>query len=205
MKQIIGTKMGMMQLFDGASLSATPVTVIEALPNVVTQVKTATADGYSAVQIGFGVRRHITKPLRGHLKGLPPVRGMTEFRISETGAAAFKRGDAITVASFQVGDSVEVSGVSKGRGFQGVVKRHGFHGGPKSHGQKHRLRAPGSIGSTTPQRVIKGTRMAGRMGSEQVKVKGLKVVAIDAERNLLFVTGAVPGSRGSFIEVTNRS
>jgi len=200
MKFLLGTKQNMTQIFkeDGTCI---PVTVLSAGPMSVTQVKTEEKDGYRAVQVGYGTRnvRNINKSLKGHLKDAGPVRYLREVRVEEGEAAAV--GDKIDVGIFEEGDSIEVSGISKGKGFQGVVKRHGFHGGPRSHGQKHSEREPGSIGATGPQRVFKGTRMGGRMGSDRTTIKGLKVVAIDKENNTLLVTGAVPGKRGTLIEI----
>lgn len=216
-KFILGKKLGMSQVFaeDGR---AVPVTVIEAGPCVVIQVRTQEKDGYDAIQIGLGVKRKVSKPLEGHFKGLEKFRWTREFKISAEGGSVsagknkekkgkkedekgFKRGDKIDVSVFEEGEKVKVSGISKGKGFQGVVKRHGFHGGPASHGQKHTLRAPGSIGSAFPEKVFKGMRMAGRMGSERVSTKNLQVVKIDPENNLIAVKGAVPGNRGSLIEI----
>ncbi len=210
MKFILGKKLGMSQVFseDGR---AVPVTVIEAGPCVVTQVRTQEKDGYDAIQIGLGVKKKVSKPLEGHFKELEKFRWVREFRISvesekgkkeeKQGGKDLKRGDKIDVSVFEEGEKVKVSGISKGKGFQGVVKRHGFHGGPASHGQKHTLRAPGSIGSAFPEKVFKGMKMAGRMGSERVSTKNLRVVKIDPENNLIAVGGAVPGNRGSLIEI----
>ena len=189
---IMGRKVGMTRVFEeGRGMIA--VTVIQAGPCFVTQVKSTDKDGYEAVQIGFEEERKLNKPERGHLqKGLPPLRHLKEIRTQETGEV--KVGDQIDVGIFSEGDRVNVVGTSKGRGFAGVVKRHGFHGGPKTHGQSDRHRAPGSIGSSaTPGRVLKGTRMAGHFGDDRVTVKNLRVVRIDPERNLLTVEGAVPG------------
>ena len=199
MKIILGRKLGMTQLFqsDGRALG---VTVLEAGPVVVTQLRTKEKDGYEAVQVGFGFRKQkrISKSVRGHLKGLGDLRWLKEFK---GGPGELKRGEQITVSAFQEGDKVKVSAISKGKGFQGVVKRHGFHGAPKTHGTKHAHREPGSIGSTWPQRVIKGMRMAGRMGGERITVKDLEIVKIDKEKNLLAVKGAVPGPRGALVEI----
>ena len=191
---IMGRKVGMTRVFEeGRGMIA--VTVIQAGPCYVTQVKSANTDGYEAVQIGFEESRKLSKGERGHLEknGLPSLKHLTEFR-TEGGVEA-KVGDKVDVGMFQPGDLVTVSGRSKGRGFTGVVKRHGFHGGPKTHGQSDRHRAAGSIGSsTTPGRVLKGTRMAGHSGDVQITVKNLRVVQCDADRNLLAVEGAVPGA-----------
>jgi len=201
MKFILGEKVAMSQLFkeDG---QVVPVTVIKAGPCQVTQVKSKETDGYAAVQLGFGLKRRISKPTFGHLKDLPKFRYLREFRISDKDQ--FSRGQEVKVETFTEGDLVKVTGLVKGRGFQGVVKRHGFHGSPKTHGHKDQLRMPGSIGSTGPQRVLKGTRMAGRMGGNQVSITNMKVAAVDAENNLLYLKGAVPGARGSLLLVTSK-
>ncbi len=200
MKFILGTKEEMTQIFqeDGRVV---PVTAIAAGPVVVTQVKNADTDGYSAVQVGFGTQKEsrLGKSVLGHTKDLGAFKTLREFRLEDT--ADMEKGKTIDVSIFEPGEEIEVSGISKGKGFQGVVKRHGFKGGPRSHGQKHSERKPGSIGSTGPQRVLKGLRMAGRMGSDRVTVKNLSVVAVDAEKGLLFVKGAVPGRRGTLLEV----
>ena len=177
-----------------------PATLIESGSNFVTQIKTKDNDGYEAVQIGFGFRKdkNIKKPQKSHLKNLGNLRWLREFRIENP---ELKVGDEINVSTFAVGDKVNVVAISKGKGFQGVVKRHGFHGGPKSHGQKDRHRAPGSIGSSFPEHVIKGKKMAGRMGSDRVTVKNLEVVEIDKENNLIALKGALPGRRGTLIMI----
>ncbi len=178
-----------------------PVTLIEAGPCVITQIKTEEKDGYQAVQVGFGEKKKINKPLMGHLKDLGKFRYLREVRdVKED----IKVGDKIDAAVFEEGDKVKVIGISKGKGFQGVMKRHGFHGSPATHGHKHDHRAPGSIGSAFPEHVLKGKKMAGRMGSDQVTVKGLKVIKIDKENNLLAVKGAVPGRIGSLVEVVGK-
>lgn len=200
MKAILAKKIGMTTTFrdDGRVV---PVTVLQAGPSTVTFVRPR-ADGRTNVQLGFvGTKeKHLRKPERGHLKGLPLLRTLREFRLP-AGAEAPQRGDTITVSAFSVGDRVKVSGKSKGRGFAGVVKRHGFKGSPATHGTKDRLRAPGSIGGRWPQHVPKGRRMAGRMGGERVTVRGLRVVDVVPEENLLAVRGAVPGHRGTLLEV----
>jgi len=202
LKGLIGKKVGMTQIFDDAG-AAIPVTLIEAGPCYVTQVRTSDTDGYSAVQLGF----EEVKPKRlsggqlGHLKrnNLPPLRFLREFRAKD---AELKEGESLTVALFEVGDTVDVIGTSKGKGFQGGVKRYHFHGGPKTHGQSDRNRAPGSSGSgTTPGRVNKGARGPGHMGNERVTTQNLRVVLVDAERNLLGVRGAVPGARGGLVVI----
>lgn len=174
-----------------------PVTVVQAGPCQVTQVKSMEKDGYQAVQIGWQEKKRLSKPLLGHLKSLPKFRHLKEFRIDESQELA--RGQRLTVGIFEIGDKVKVTGVSKGRGFQGVVKRHGFHGSPASHGHKDQLRMPGSIGSTDAARVFKGKRMAGRMGTDQVTVNNLEVIKIDQENNLIYLKGALPGARNGLI------
>ena len=204
-KGIIGTKVGMTQLFDDESGLVTPVTVIEAGPCPVVAVRTPETDGYTAVQLAFGPvkDRRLNKPRAGHLKaaGVAPHRALVEFRDAEGMAA----GDTVTVESFEAGEKVKVSGVSRGKGFAGTIKRHRFHRGPASHGS-HNIRAPGSIGaSATPSHVYKGTRMAGRMGANRVTQRGLRVVEIDAERNLILIRGAVPGGTGAVVEIRSDS
>jgi large subunit ribosomal protein L3 len=200
LKGLIGKKVGMTQIFDDAG-AAIPVTLIEAGPCFVTQLRTNEQDGYAAVQLGF----EEVKPKRlsggqlGHLKRnkVPPLRFLREFRSKNPELA---EGDTLTVSVFAAGDAVDVVGTSKGKGFQGAVKRYHFKGGPKTHGQSDRQRAPGSRGSgTTPGRVYKGARGAGHMGNVRVTTQNLKVVLVDAERNLLGVRGAVPGARGGVL------
>src|SRR3972149_12266999 len=196
---LIGRKLGMAQIFmkDG---SVIPVTTIEAGPCTVVQVKTAENDGYQAVQLGFGEKRRLKEPEKGHLKGLGKFRYLREFRW-EAGQEV-KPGQQFQVDLFQPGDRVDVTGVSKGKGFAGGVKRHHFAGGPKTQGQSDRHRAPGSIGATTfPGRGWKGQRMAGHMGNRRVTVRKLKVVEADPERNLLLVRGAVPGPRKGLLTI----
>ncbi len=196
---LIGKKIGMTQVFDEAG-RALPVTVIEAGPCVVTFIKTSARDGYSGVQIGFDEVRRLKKPERGHLSDLPALRHLREVRTADT--SDLERGQTVDVSIFAAGGKVDITGTSKGKGFAGTVKRHHFRGGPKTHGQSDRLRAPGSIGATTtPGKVFKGKRMAGRMGNERVTVKKLDVVRVDAERNLLLVKGAVPGANGGLLVV----
>ena len=192
-KGMVGRKLGMTQIFDDTGL-VHPVTVIECGPNVVTQIRTKEKDGYEAVQLGFGQDKRLNKPERGHLKpsGYENLRDLREVKADNVGD--FQVGQVISADAFSVGELVDVTGTSKGRGFQGGVKRHGFSGGPKTHGQSDRHRAPGSIGSSaTPGRVFKGLRMAGHMGHERVTVQNLKVMRVDTERNLLLVEGSVPG------------
>lgn len=196
---ILGKKLGMGQLFSEQGKSL-PVTLIEAGPMKVTQVRTKEKDGYMAVQFGFGNKKKINKPLSGHLKDLDKFRHLRELRISDE-KDILPRGEKIDVSVFQEGDLVKVSGISKSYGFQGVVKRHGFHGAPKSHGTKHAHREPGSIGSTWPQRILKGKKMAGRMGGGRKTVKNLKVIKIDKENNIVAVLGSVPGRKGALLEI----
>ncbi|MFC1939374.1 50S ribosomal protein L3 [Chloroflexota bacterium] len=196
---IIGRKLGITQTFrdDG---KAEAVTAIEAGPCTVTQVKTLAKEGYNAVQLGFGEAKRLKSPQRGHLKGLGQFRYLREFRVDD--AEAGKVGDKVDVSLFQEGDLVDVIGISKSKGFAGVVKRHGFRGGPKTHGQSDRHRHPGSIGATTsPGRVFKGTRMAGRMGGERVTARHLEILRAVPDRNLLLVKGAVPGNRNGLLLV----
>jgi len=200
-KGIIGTKLGMTQIFDQESGKVTPVTVVEAGPCPVVQVKTPETDGYTAVQLAFGAvkEKRITKPEAGHLKkaGQGPHRHLVEIRDAE-GLAV---GDTVTVESFEPGEQIKVSGRSKGKGFAGTIKRHNFSRGPVSHGS-HNVRKPGSIGaSATPSRVFKGMRMSGHMGDERVTQRGLRVAEVDAERNLLLIAGPVPGSVGGVVEI----
>lgn len=215
MKGIIGRKVGMTQIFDdnGAAL---PVTVIEAGPCYVTQIRTTENDGYTAIQLGFDelkVKRNgssrLNSPKRGHLRRkallessieLPDLRVLREFRLSNEEGLDLKEGTTVTVDVFDEGDYVDIVGVSKGRGFAGTIKRHNFNRQPKTHGQSDRERAPGSIGqSSTPGRTLRGTRMGGRMGNDRVTIQNLKVVVVDAERNLLAVRGSVPGAKGGIV------
>lgn len=203
MKAILGKKVGMTQLFTESG-EAVPVTVIEAGPCYVTQVKTLEKDGYNAVQLGFEEVKpqRLSGGERGHLERnhLPALRFLREFRTGKDDT--YTEGQRVLVDIFQVGERVDVVGTSKGRGFAGVVKRHHFKGGPKTHGQSDRLRAPGSIGSTTfPGRIWKGQRMAGRMGGQRVTAQNLRVELVDVERNLLAVRGSVPGASGSLVMI----
>ena len=197
MKFLLGTKLEMTQIFDETG-KVIPVTLIEVGPSVVTQVKTVEKDGYDAVQIGYGKKKKLTKPLRGHLKDAGSLRWIREYRIA---AGEGKSGDKIDITFFEEGDKVLLSGTSKGKGFQGVVKRHGFAGLRKTHGTKKKHRSAGSIGSQFPQHVRKGKRMAGRMGSDRVTRRSVRIIKIDTENNLIAVKGAVPGSRGSLVEI----
>jgi len=202
MKFAIGYKGKMTQIFteDG---KAVPVTVIYTEPLVVSQIRTAEKDGYNAVQVAFKETKEnrIAKPQREAYKDLGFFKYFKEFRLDDH---TYQRGDKIDIDIFEEGDIVQVSGVSKGKGFQGVVKRHGFAGGRRSHGNKHHERAPGSIGATGPQRVFKGKKMAGRMGGDRVTVKNLKIVKIDKENGILYVSGAVPGRPGTIIEIVSK-
>lgn len=201
MPGLIGKKVGMTSVFsvEGKSI---PCTVIECGPCIVTQVKTIETDGYEALQLGFDEvnEKHTTKPLSGHFKkaGTTPKRKLVEFSGFET---AYKLGDVVGVNLFAEASFVDIVGVSKGKGFQGVVKRHGFGGvGQSTHGQHNRLRAPGSIGAcSTPARVFKGMRMAGRMGGERITVENLEVLKVIPENNLLLVKGSIPGTKGSYV------
>ncbi|MCJ1681905.1 50S ribosomal protein L3 [Rathayibacter sp. VKM Ac-2928] len=205
-KGLLGTKLGMTQVWDENN-KLVPVTVIEISPNVVTQVRTEEKDGYTAVQLAAGAidPRRVNKPAAGHFDaaGVTPRRHLTEVRTSD--AADYSAGQELTVdAVFEAGTKVDVVGTSKGKGFAGVMKRHNFKGVSASHGSHRNHRKPGSIGaSSTPSRVFKGMRMAGRMGGERVTVLNLKVHSVDAEKGLLLVKGAVPGARGRLVFVRN--
>jgi large subunit ribosomal protein L3 len=214
MKGLLGIKVGMTQIFDDAG-AVTPVTVIQAGPCYVTQVKGMDSDGYNAVQVGFEEikERRLTRGRLGHLgllkpgdkrrqrkanNGIPALRYLREFRTRSAGD--YEVGQVLTVEQFASGDRIDVSGKTKGRGFAGGVKRHGFRGGPKTHGQSDRHRAPGSIGSTSSMgRVIKGLKMAGRMGNDRHTAQNLEVVRVDPERNLIAVKGSVPGTKGGLV------
>ncbi len=208
MKFILGEKIGMSQIFNGEG-RVVPVTLIRATPNTVLEVKNKERDGYEAVQVGAGERRpkNIKKPQRGHFKGLGNFRYVGEFRLRELPTTNYQlptRGDKIDVSLFQEGDTIKVSGISKAKGFQGVVKRHGFHGAPATHGTKHAHREPGSIGGGGGRaggRVVKGMRMAGRMGGERVTVRNLSVAKVDTANSIIAIRGAIPGRRGTLIEI----
>ncbi len=197
----LGKKIGMSQVF-GDDGRVIPVTVIQAGPCIVTQIKTKERDGYEAVQLGYGEVKRRNKPLTGHFQSTNSrlCRYLREVQADDI--AEFQEGQAIGVDIFQPGERIDVIGRSKGKGFAGVVKRHGFHGGPRTHGQSDRTRAPGSIGAgTTPGRVLKGLRMAGHMGDERITLKGLEVVRVDPERNLLLVKGGIPGAPNGLIQI----
>lgn len=216
MKGLLGFKLGMTQVIDEAGVVA-PVTVIQAGPCYVTQVKVSSTDGYNAIQVGFEEvkEKRLTRGQLGHLGllkpdnkhpnrkktlDIPPIRHLREFRTKS--ASDFEIGQELTVEQFSPGDRIDVIGKSKGKGFAGVVKRHGFSGGPRTHGQSDRLRAPGSIGATSGMsRVIKGMKMAGRMGNARVSSQNIEVIKIDMDRNLLAVKGSVPGSKGSLVMI----
>jgi large subunit ribosomal protein L3 len=204
MSAILAKKLGMTQVFqeDG---SVARVTVLQAGPCPVTAIRTPERDGYSAVQLAYGQtkEKHLSKPELGHLKKVdaPPMRTLVEFRDAWDPAHPLTLGESVTVESFEAGARVKISGVSKGKGFQGTIKRHKFASGPKSHGS-HNVRAPGSIGaSATPSRVFKGIRGPGQMGNKRVTQKGLEIVSVDAKENLLLVRGSVPGPPGGIVEV----
>ncbi len=192
----MGKKIGMTQIFQDDG-KVVPVTLIEAGPITVTQVRTKEKDGYEAIQIGYGKEKKPNKSKAGHLKDLKPFNTLKETKM----LSDKKRGEELDVTSFNIGDIIKVSGISKGKGFQGVVKRHGFHGMPASHGAHHVLRHAGSIGQRFPQHTLKGMRMAGRMGGVRVTTRGLQIVAVDKENNSLAVRGAVPGRRGTLLEI----
>ncbi len=202
LKGLIGKKIGMTQVFNDVG-EAIPITLVEAGPCYVTQLRTLDREGYTAVQLGYGeIAPHkLTGGQLGHLtrNNLPPLRHLREFRVKEIDV---EEGDQVTVEAFEVGDRVDVVGRSKGRGFAGVVKRYGFSGGPKTHGQSDRLRAPGSIGATSgTSRVFPGKRMPGHMGNHRVTAQNLEVALVDAERNLIGVHGSVPGPKGALVMI----
>ena len=204
-KGLLGKKLGMTQVWD-ANNKLVPVTVVEITPNVVTQLRTPEIDGYSAVQIAYGQidPRKVTKPLTGHFDaaGVTPRRHLTELRTDDT--SGYSLGQELTVDMFEAGKKVDVMGTSKGKGFAGVMKRHNFKGVSSSHGSHRNHRKPGSIGaSSTPSRVFKGMRMAGRMGGDRVTVLNLIVHSVDLEKGILLVKGAVPGARGRIVFVRN--
>ena len=198
----------MTQVFDEKG-NVVPVTVLEAGPMIITQIKTVATDGYDAVQVGFGTKKekNISKAVKGHVKGLGNFKFIKEFRMYDEkdikAVAGMKVGDKIDLSNFKEGDKITVSSISKGKGFQGVIKRHGFKGQPRTHGQKHSERAPGSISGGTREggRVPKKMRMAGRMGSDRVTINGLKIVQMDSATNELLVLGAIAGRRGNLVEI----
>ena len=200
MRFTLGTKLNMSQIFDENGV-VHPVTLVAAGPIVVTQVKTKERDGYEAVQVGYGTRsvKRISKAVQGHTKNLGNFQFLKEFR----GPVSVKVGDKIDLSLFKTGDFVTVSSTSKGKGFQGVVKRHGFAGGRRTHGQKHSEREPGAIGggARAGGRVAKGMRMAGRMGSDRVTMRSVKVIQVDVANNVIALRGALPGRRGTIVEI----
>ena len=204
MKFILGTKENMAEFFreDG---TVVPVTIVSVPPVTVTKVFEKSKDGYDSVQIGFGVQKkeRVTKGSAGAMKGAF-YKTLKEFRLKPSDKSDVKEGDVIDLGIFAPDDKISVASISKGKGFQGVVKRHGFHGGPRSHGQKHSEREPGSIGGGLRTHVPKGMRMAGRMGSDRIFQKNLKVVFIDKENNLMFIKGAIAGRRGTLVEIVSR-
>lgn len=203
MKFILGTKDGMTQVFNEDGV-ASPVTIVRVSPNVITQLKQQDTDGYEAVQVATGEQKdaRVAKAQRGHTgKAFETIR---EFRVRKNHGESidgFEKGQTLDASVFAVGDTVIVSATSKGKGFQGVVKRHGFSGGKATHGNKDQHRTSGSIGATGPARVFKGTRMAGRMGADQVTVKNLTVVQVNPEENIILLKGAIPGRKGSIVSV----
>jgi large subunit ribosomal protein L3 len=204
MSGLIGKKLGMTRVFDEKG-NDVQVSVIQTGPCYVTEIRTQDRHGYDALQLGFEEKRDksVKQPERGHFKksGVKPMRYLREFRTFDV--SQFKLGDVIKADIFQVGDNVKVIGISKGKGFQGVVKRHHFGGGPVTHGESDRTRAPGSLGgSSYPSRVLKGLRMAGRMGNERVTVRNLKVVRVDAENNIVMVRGGIPGARNGMVMIS---
>jgi large subunit ribosomal protein L3 len=203
MKFILGKKVGMSQVFidKGEEKKVVPITLVEVESCVVTQVKSVESDGYNSVQLGFGDAKRANKPMAGHLKSIGKFfKFLREFR---TDKVEFQTGDKIEVSIFEPGDKVKVSGISRGKGFQGAMKRHGFRGGQATHGQKHSKRRVGSIGATYPERVIKGKRMAGRDGGIGSTQLGLEIVDVDAEKSLLMIKGAVPGHNGGLLRIVS--
>lgn len=202
-KFMLATKLGMTQVY-GEKGELIGVTLLQAAPNVVTQVKSVEKDGYAAVQLGAGTKKakNLGKGLRGHFKELGSFRWTREFKATAVGGKDLAVGDSVDVSIFAPGDVVKVAGLTKGKGFAGAVKRHGFHGAPASHGHHHVLRHVGSIGQRFPQHTLKGTRGPGRDGQERISMRGLKVIVVDAEAGVLAVKGAVPGAKGAILEIT---
>ena len=199
MKGIIGKKIGMTQTFSEKG-EVQPVTLVQAGPCVITQIKTQSNDGYNAIQIGYETLKKANKPTSGHLQRTGNFKYLREIRVEELDE--LQVGQLLNVQMFSVGEIIRVTANSKGRGFAGGMKRHGFHGGPKTHGQSDRWRAPGSVGAgSTPGRVFKGKRMAGHYGNETITTKGLEVVSVDTENNILSIKGAVPGARDTLVMV----
>ena len=204
MKFILATKENMTEYFSPEGV-VIPVTILSAGPVTVTKIFSKEKDGYNSVQVGFGTQKkeRITKSAAGAMKGAF-YRTLKEFRLKPIDKSDVKEGDIIDVSIFAPGDKLQISSVSKGKGFQGVVKRHGFHGGPRTHGQKHSEREPGSIGGGLRTHVPKGMRMAGRMGSDRITQKNLQVVSVDKENNIMLVKGAIAGKRGDLVEIVSR-
>ena len=199
LRGFLGKKIGMTQIFRDNGM-VVPVTLIEAGPCVVTQIKTVESDGYEAVQLGFGAKRRATKPMQGHFRPSRASRYVREVKADDP--SEFSVGQTVNVDIFAEGERVDVIGRSKGRGFAGTMKRHGFGGGPRTHGQSDRARAPGSIGGgTTPGKVFKGLKMAGHMGDRRITVKGLEVIGVDTDRNILMVKGGIPGAPNSLVQI----
>lgn len=199
-KFILGKKLDMTQVY-GENGAVIPVTVVEVLPNIVTQVKTKDKDGYEAVQVGTGTTKKLAKPQQGQFKDLGKFRHVREFRSLTMNDQELKVGDALDLSAFAVGDIVKVTGFTKGKGFAGGMKRHGFSGMPMGHGHKHVARHIGSIGQRFPQHTLKGKKMAGRMGNDKVTVSGLKVVHVDKENGMIALKGAVPGNKGGLLAI----
>lgn len=202
MKKIIGKKIGMTRIFDKEGKTI-PISIVEAGPCIVTQIKTIDTDGYVAIQVGYGETKKVNKPVAGHLKKSGVKGGfqrIQEFRMSDEEMNNLKIGDQVNIEGFQSGDEVKVSGFSKGKGFQGTVTRHHFHTGPRTHGSNN-YRQPGSIGATFPQRVIKGRRMAGHMGAENITTSGLSIIDVNKEKKLILIKGAIPGYNGSIVVI----
>lgn len=205
MKFILGKKIGMSQKFNEQG-NVVPVTVVEAGPCQISQIKSLEKDKYQAVQIAFEKAKHVKKPQKGHLKDIEFSKYIHEFRIPANDSSSYKKGDKIDLTQFKIGDKVKVTGYSKGRGFQGVVKRHRFHGSPATHGHKDQLRMPGSIGERSfPGKVFKGQRMGGHMGDRRITVLSLPVVSIEPEKNLLYLKGAIPGAKNGLLFIYGKN
>ncbi len=205
MKFVLGKKVGMSQVFTDkeGEKKVVPVTLVSVDSCRVTQVKTVERDGYDSIQVGFGDTKKVNKPMAGHLKSVDKFfRFLREFRVKNE---ELKVGDEINVSVFEAGDKVKVSGVSKGKGFQGVMKKYNFKGGPASHGQKHSNRKPGSIGSAYPEKVMKGKKMAGREGGFGCTQTGLEIVGVDVEKSLIMIKGSVPGNNGGFLRIVSQN
>jgi large subunit ribosomal protein L3 len=202
LKSMLGNKVGMTQIFDETG-NIIPITIISAGPCVVTDIRTKEKNGYTALQLGFGAvkEKSLSNPVKGKFKKIEvaPKKYLREFRINDV--SIYKIGQEIKADIFKEGEYVDVTGISKGKGFAGGVKRHNFKGGPQTHGQSDRLRAPGSIGSQGPQHVLKGMRMAGHLGNETVTVQKIKVVKVDSEKNLILINGAIPGVNGNLVVI----